>query len=876
MNKKFKFLTLFIVLMLFIIPIKNTKAATYSTYQVKLSDFTTATSGTYNISSSVSHSFDSSYTFYFHEVSDSGKTFLGYCLHAGQSVSNGATVSKIDDFGKMKDSNGNTLDKSRQSLLKNILASGYQKAASKSVLNGEVLNVGSGTVGTCNNKNVCSKMLATQILVWEVMTGTRTDYNYDPGSGVQNNTFDYVKSDSLLYSKYKNILDEAKSLTDVGTPSSLKSNKTNVLHWNGSKYVSDPINVEDYVIDKTSLPKGVTVSATTGKIRFYSTRELSSSKIKFKLVRGTITSTSFRWYSFGTQGYQDVVMGDYSVTINATLSIKTESGKIKIKKLDENKNELLGSKFEIYKCTATACSKTTKITTVDLTKKAVSDEITLKKSGTYLFKETKTPSGHSSIGSFAVDLTIDDNGKTTINKITNTTNVTASDDKSTLVTINVYNDSKKIKIKKIDGYTKNDVKGATFKIYTSDDKIVKFSKKKKSDLYYYKYDTNGKVENLVNSSLSTYTIAALPEGTYYILETKVPWPYSLAGSESDRKTKFKIAKDGTLSVYNYTSKKYENKSNATVTLNNYRTTFKVIKRGTKNVTLSGVEFELYDKNQKNQINLNKDTASGGYSYSSDAKSPQTLVTNSEGFIRINYLPAGTYYLKETKAADGYVIDETMRWRKIEVKVYRNDVKVVISTLEDDAISETIDGKANRKGSYDWHNAPGEFCFYKMDEDGNYLTSGKFKIQSYSEKTGNYVDVALEYDSTNKSYSFDQTGNSDIYTFSPVSNGETCFTGVSTKGKYRIVEIEAPDGYELSSVTDTSAEFVVNGEGYVNGNTIIINKKVTTGEGGDSQAELIINIQTGQTVVRYGLIITSIIVAIIGLLFLNRKLSKNKD
>ena len=134
-------------------------------------------------------------------------------------------------------------------------------------------------------------------------------------------------------------------------------------------------------------------------------------------------------------------------------------------------------------------------------------------------------------------------------------------------------------------------------------------------------------------------------------------------------------------------------------------------------------------------------------------------------------------------------------------------------------------------------------------------------------------MSLTYLSDKKKYSFDSTGKSDIYTFSPISDGQTCFVNVNTQGRYRIVEIEAPEGFELGSVNDTSAEFVVNSEGYVSGNTTIINKKITKGEGADAQAELVINISTGQTVIKYGLIITVIVAAIIGLLILNKKMSK---
>ena len=67
--------------------------------------------------------------------------------------------------------------------------------------------------------------------------------------------------------------------------------------------------------------------------------------------------------------------------------------------------------------------------------------------------------------------------------------------------------------------------------------------------------------------------------------------------------------------------------------------------------------------------------------------------------------------------------------------------------------------------------------------------------------------------------------------------------------------------------------VVNENGYVVGTTTIINKKVTVGEGAEAQAELIINISTGQQRIRYAIIITVLVVAIAGLIILNKKMGK---
>lgn len=858
MNKKLRlFIILFISIIIFI-PFQKVSAWEYNTKWVKLSTFTTAPGGVYNISGTVSHKFYQYTWLNIHEVYQGNDYYHGYCLHAGKFVDNvGSIVYEHKGFGDLySTTTGQTLSASQQELLKNILASGYQNG-NRDII-GSIVVPSSTKYSSCVDANVCRKVLVTQILVWEVMENARHNYNYDPQNGVPNNTYNYVSSDPALLSIYKNILDQARDLSGEGNvPAAF--GQTFTLSWNDStkQYESGSIDVGSYNIETSSLPSGVSISdKNRGKVQLYSKNTIENpASIKFKLVKGSTVagSSSFRWFRFATSGLQDVLMGNYQKVFERSLKIKTEEGKFKVVKKDKDTGkDLKGAKFNVFKCTNTTgnCDLKNVAYTIDLSNNSTSKEYKLLKTGYYLFRETQTPPGYEKIGDFYVLFSIK-NGKTVVSvPEANKSNVKPGSENE-IALVNIYNESKKYSINKIDGTTKEVVKGAHFRIKDSKGNYIKFKKLNSGS---YVYSSSGDVNTLYDVNKSTYVFALLPKGEYIIEETGVVYPYTLSSTKEERETKIKIDTNYDLFVYNYTTKKYERASNASVTVNNYKTKVEIIKKGKNNVKLPGVTFELYNSDKSKQINLTK-TGEGIYQYPEGGTgTPIQLITNASGKITINYLPVGTYYLKEVKTVDGYVIDPTVEWKEIKVVVTRS-------------------GQTSPAQILEWPNAKGEFCFYKIDEDGNYLTDGKFKIQSYNEKNSTYEDVSLIFHEKENNYTFDTTGKSDIYTFSPVANGETCFVDVNAKGKYRVVEIEAPEGFVLPKVSETNADFVVNENGYVIGTTTIINKKVTVGEGAEAQAELIINISTGQQRIRYAIIITVLVVAIAGLIILNKKMGK---
>lgn len=887
MNKKFKYIVLSIILFVLVLFPSNNVFATsykYNSYYVDYSTFTNATLGEYYIASGEPYKFSGS--FYIHQITYDNNYFQGYCMHFGKKVNEGGPVSLITDFKNLKDKNGNAVPTERIKILQNILASGYQNGNRN--VNGSIVNNNGYRYTTCKSKTVCKNILATQILIWETIEGGRTNYDENPNK-LSKNTYAFVKTDSELLQAYKNILKNAKDLSsDVYIPKAFGN--TYVLKWNGKEYGSYKINTatnqyeREYIhigaFKNEKLPDGVKLTPykdpSTNKIDYtkvyISSSEEINTKLKFNLTKGSTlkSSSDFRWFRFNNFSGQDVLMGDYKKTVSAELTIKTEETKIKLRKVDENGNDLKGATFTVTHCTNTSKCESKPIATVNLSSNAMSGNIDIKKSGYYLISETKVPSGRTRISDFYIYININPTTGGVSYKVSTDAAglVTVSKEKDTNCLIfNIKNMAKDIKINKVDGSTNTGIKGATFGIIKTekgkcDGSVYMNFKNQGNGVFSQSNDSSIDPGKIVDSNFSTYTIRGLSEGYYCLVELDVPSPYVLpSGQEKikdfnkipdDQKVLFGISKNMNLYVYNTSKKAYEQSPTATINVKNYKSTVEIIKKGKNNTKLKGVEFELYKEDKTSIISLTK-TDDGIYNYSGSGD-VKTLVTNSNGSIKIIGLPVGTYYMKETKAADGYTIDESVRWKEITVKVTKN-------------------GQTSPIGVYEWPNTKGEFCFYKIDEDGKYLSGGLFKLQIFDENLSKYTDIPIIYNNDQNNYSLDVDGKSDVYTFQALKDGQTCFNNAITRGKYKIIEIEAPDGYVLSDDNTAQAEFSVNSEGYVVGNTTIINKKQRIGEGTEAEAELVINISTGQIVMKYGLIIGCILLAIIGLIILNKKMSK---
>ena len=227
----------------------------------------------------------------------------------------------------------------------------------------------------------------------------------------------------------------------------------------------------------------------------------------------------------------------------------------------------------------------------------------------------------------------------------------------------------------------------------------------------------------------------------------------------------------------------------------------------------------------------------------------------EGTALIQYLEYDTYYvIEEVEAPKGYSLPEKDDNRYTLVHITRNGTEII----------DTRDALVNK---------PTSFTFYKFDEYNTPLDGATFYLQKLdNEKKYNTLTVTKEtledgsviYKADEKSELTEITttgGKATVYYLEP--------------GQYRILEVKAAEGYELPKKTINVATFFVDEDGLVYGSNIITNKKPneTIEYLADSQAELIINIQTGKVVIKYGLIITLLIGSIVGLIILLNKRKK---
>lgn len=402
------------------------------------------------------------------------------------------------------------------------------------------------------------------------------------------------------------------------------------------------------------------------------------------------------------------------------------------------------------------------------------------------------------------------------------------------------------KILNVDGDTNKGIAGIVYQIRDKNNNPLKFNQSAENFIY----NESGSTTDLVYNGYYMYNISGIPDGEYSLVEVASPEGYVLSNNESDNTTKIRVVGDK-LYVYDKNQQKYILNNESILRIANYVTKVSVIQSGAGGEFLKDVTYQLYDESKTNLIPLVYDASTNTYRYNKSGTPGINLVTDSNGKVNIQSLPIGKYYLRQVTVPDGYSIEQ--EW-------YLITISSSSSTQTTQQVPIT--------------SAKGEFNFYKIDEDGKYLTGGIFTLQKYNDETGVYEDVMIsEVDQENSNtniYKIDPT--SKIATFK-TKDGIATFQNVEPNAKYKIVELETPLGYQMLDTEPASAVVEINSEGYAKNSATIVNKKIIVATDATSNAELIVSIKTGQTVIKYGILIVSIILIIGILIILRKKLRK---
>lgn len=399
--------------------------------------------------------------------------------------------------------------------------------------------------------------------------------------------------------------------------------------------------------------------------------------------------------------------------------------------------------------------------------------------------------------------------------------------------INVYTPEYQLKVTKVSDSDGKALSGVKFNICTSSS-CAKASQ----------------IATITTGSNGVAIYKSLPHpGTYYIKEVSAPIGYELDSTSY----KINVTTSHVAESSNYASITVKNKAkqfNLTKTTMDENGREVVLNDGCGTSNYTGPEFEI---RENGNVLYFKESGLGSYTISNkDDEGATTKLKTCNGKFAVYSLPNCNYTISEIKAPEGLTLDA-------------QPTKVVNICGVDKNIS-FINGFAGLE-------------FQKKDENGNFLTGGKFTLQVMINNI--YRDVLLKkQDQGYYEYSSELTeDDSDAtYVFETTDDEESkgkAFIENLPPGEYRIVEKEAPSGYDLIADKDSTALVTIKDvgqEGVSHYLAELINKKSSI-KGGSSSAELIVTITTGRKVPNYVFIIGGLSVLLVITIVLRKKIRK---
>lgn len=336
-----------------------------------------------------------------------------------------------------------------------------------------------------------------------------------------------------------------------------------------------------------------------------------------------------------------------------------------------------------------------------------------------------------------------------------------------------------ITVRKVDASTKDPLAGAEFELRSYDDKLL---------------------GNYVTDPTGSFITKNVGPGIYYLVETKAPDGYTIV----EERTEVKVTEG----------------EKPLVTIENHKNTSIQIQK-TDSVTgayLEGAEFEV------RELNSNRVVA--------------VCTTDRAGIAVTEPLPVGNYIVVETKAPDGYMLDETHH--HVEVKYDTPAILRVsnvpltgimitkVSTVDDEPLMgakfeiRTAEGRVLGEVTTDTTGTatfpvtePGVYYVHEVEQPDGYLLDDT--VHRVEVVAGEIVPLVVENApeaslvifkgdaDTGRGvagavFEVESVDGAFIGRYTTDSQGEALIRPI-TPGHYIVREVSAPDGYELSGVTE---------------------------------------------------------------------------
>lgn len=249
----------------------------------------------------------------------------------------------------------------------------------------------------------------------------------------------------------------------------------------------------------------------------------------------------------------------------------------------------------------------------------------------------------------------------------------------------------------------------------------------------------------------------------------------------------------------------------------------------------------------------KQTSNGKYVYDSLSETCASGTTDKiktcNGAFDIEGVGAGTYEVTEIATACGM----TLPSKPTQTVVVSPNVPTTTVTMT---------------------NGVTGLVFTKITEDGSTLDGGKFTLQK--KENGIYKDLLLVH-TGGAVYQYKQDVTEETENATYVLDTEQGLINVKNlpTGQYRMVERQAPIGYDLIKDKDSTATVTISDKNTDNKDFYeirMVNKK-TSLEGTSDDAEFVVTIKTGRNVINYPLIIGGIVILLVVAIVIRKKTKK---